>query len=57
MSETVRKTSKEQRRPTPAQERALEEVLWRCREIYDAALEQLIAAWQRRRDSVSRGVP
>jgi putative transposase len=49
-----RKTYKENLRPTPAQERALEEVLWRCRERYNAALEQRITAWQRRRLSVSR---
>jgi putative transposase len=51
--QTVRKTFKEKLRPTPAQERALEEVLWRCRELSNAALEQRIAAWQRRRVSVS----
>ena len=48
------KTYKEKLRPTPAQERALEEVLWRCRELYNAALEQRITAWQRRHVSVSR---
>src|SRR5690349_5081626 len=51
---TLHKTFKEKLRPTPAQERALEEVLWRCRELYNAALEQRIAAWQRRRVSLSR---
>ena len=50
----LRKTYKEKLRPTPAQERALEEVLWRCRDLYNAALEQRITAWQRRRVSVSR---
>src|SRR5260370_24904986 len=54
MPETVRKTYKEKRRPTPAQERALNDVLWRCRELYNAALEQRITAWQRGRVSVSR---
>jgi putative transposase len=48
------KTYKEKLRPTPAQERALEEVLWRCRDLYNAALEQRITAWQRRRASISR---
>jgi putative transposase len=52
--QTVRKTFKEKRRPTPAQERVLDEVLWRCRELYNAALEQRITAWQRRRVSISR---
>jgi putative transposase len=51
---TVHKTYKEKLRPTPAQERTLEEVLWRCRDLYNAALEQRITAWQRRRVSVSR---
>ncbi len=52
--QTVRKTYKEKLRPTPSQERALEEVLWRCRDLYNTALEQRITAWQRRRVSVSR---
>jgi putative transposase len=54
MSETVRKTYKEKLRPTPTQARALDEVLWRCRTLYNSALEQRITAWQRRRVSVSR---
>jgi putative transposase len=52
--ETVRKTYKEKLRPTPAQERVLDEVLWRCRTLYNVALEQRITAWQRCRISVSR---
>ncbi len=52
--QTVRKTYKEKLRPTPAQERALDEVLWRCRDLYNTALEQRITAWQRRRVTVSR---
>jgi putative transposase len=51
---TVRKTFKEKLRPTPAQKRALDEVLWRCRDLYYTALEQRITAYQRRRVSVSR---
>jgi hypothetical protein len=46
MCETVasgRKTFKEKLRPTPLQEQTLEEVLWRCRELYNAALEQRIS--------------
>jgi len=46
-AQTARKTFKEKLRPTPAQERALEEVLWRCRDLYNAALEQRITAYQR----------
>ncbi len=52
--QTVRKTYKEKLRPTPAQERELEVVLWRCRDLYNTALEQRIIAWQRARVSVSR---
>jgi putative transposase len=50
----VRKTYKEKLRPTPAQKRALERVLWRCRDLYNVALEQRIIAWQRRHVSLSR---
>src|SRR5712691_2852672 len=48
------KSYKEKLRPTPAQQRALEEVLGRCRALYNTALEQRITAWQRCRVSVSR---
>jgi hypothetical protein len=51
---TVRNTFPETLQPTPAPERALVEVLWRCRELYNAALEQRISAWQRRRVSIAR---
>jgi putative transposase len=51
---TGHKTYKEKLRPTLAQERALEDVLWRCRELYNAALEQRITVYQRRHISVSR---
>jgi putative transposase len=51
---TCRKTSKEKLRPTPAQAWALEEVLWRCRDLYNAGLEQRSTAWQRCQVSVSR---
>jgi putative transposase len=54
VAETVRKTYKEKLRPTPAQARMLDEVLWRCRALYNAALQQRITAWQRRRVSVTR---
>jgi putative transposase len=51
---TCRKTYKEKLRPTPAQERELEAVLWRCRTLYNTALEQRITAWERCRVSVTR---
>lgn len=43
--QSVRKTYKEKLRPTPTQERALRDVLWRCRDLYNTALEQRITAW------------
>jgi putative transposase len=52
--QSLRKTYKEKLRPTPTQERMLDEVLWRCRDLYNTALEQRITAWQRRHVSVSR---
>ena len=52
--DTVRKTFKEKLRPTCAQGRALDEVLWRCRELYNAGLEQRKTAWERCHVSVSR---
>ncbi len=54
MSGTVRKTYKEKLRPTPAQERALDDVLWRCRTLDNTALEQRITAWRRCHVSVTR---
>ena len=52
--ETVRKAYKEKLRPTPVQERALDEVLWRCRRLYNVALEQRKTAWDRFHVSVKR---
>jgi putative transposase len=49
-----RKTYQDKLRPTPAQERALEHVLWRCRTLYNVALEQRIIAWQRCHVCVTR---
>jgi putative transposase len=51
---TCRKTYKEKLRPTPTQERQLEEVLWRCRTLYNTALEQRITAWGRCHVSLTR---
>ena len=39
---SARKTYQEKLRPTPTQERQLEAVLWRCRTLYNTALEQRI---------------
>ena len=52
--ETVRKTYKEKLRPTPEQVQALDEVLWRCRKLYNAGLEQRKTAWERCHVSVKR---
>ena len=54
MPETVRKTYQEKLRPTPAQERELERVLWRCRTLYNTALEQRIFLWKQRGVSLTR---
>jgi putative transposase len=50
---TVRKTFKYQLSPTPEQARALETVVWRCRTLYNTALEQRKTAWERCGVSVS----
>jgi putative transposase len=51
--QSVRKTYKYRLVPTPDQERALETVLWRCRELYNAALEERKRAWEKCRVSVN----
>src|SRR5215472_12121482 len=47
-------TYQETLKPTPAPERALERVLWRCRTLYNTALEQRICLWKQRGISISR---
>lgn len=54
MAESVCKTFKEKLRPTPTQEAALDEVLWRCRTLYNTALEQRIMLYRQRAISLSR---
>ena len=44
---TVHKTFKYRLSPTPAQAQALEVVLWRCRVLYNMALEQRKTWWER----------
>ena len=51
---SVRKTYKEKLRPTPAQERQLEAVLWRCRTLYNTVLEQRVILWKQCGISVGR---
>jgi putative transposase len=50
---TCRKTYKYRLKPAPAQARALEIVLWRCRDLYNAGLEERKAAYERRGVSVN----
>ena len=49
----VRKTYKYKLMPTPEQERTLQTVLWRCRELYNAGLEERKVAWEQCRISVT----
>jgi putative transposase len=51
--QSVRKTFKYQLLPTPEQERTMATVLWRCRELYNAGLEERKAAWEKCRVTVS----
>jgi putative transposase len=52
--ETVRKTYQEKLRPTPQQGRQLEAIMWRCRTLYNTALEQRITLWKQRGVLVTR---
>ncbi len=49
----TRKTFKYKLKPTAEQERAMAFVLRRCRELYNAALEERQAAWQQRGVSIT----
>jgi putative transposase len=56
--ETVRKTSQEKHRPTLAQERELERILWRCRTLYKhraGAAYHAVEATRRLAESLSAG--
>jgi putative transposase len=46
-SGSARKTCKYKLMPTAAQEQALATVLWRCRELHSAGLEERKAAWEK----------
>jgi putative transposase len=50
---TIHKTFKYKLTPSPAHAQVLEEVLWRCRELYNAGLEERNAAWERCHVSVN----
>jgi putative transposase len=45
--QSIRKTYKYKLKPTPAQEQALETILYRCRTLYNTALEQRRTWWER----------
>ncbi|HEY1389574.1 MAG TPA: transposase [Ktedonobacterales bacterium] len=51
---TLRKTFKYKLKPTPAQERLLEDIVWQCRRLYNTGLEQRITLWKQRGVSISR---
>ena len=46
-AETVRKAYKYKLKPTSEQERTLDETVWRCRTLYNMALEERITAYRR----------
>src|SRR5690242_17062397 len=46
-TQSTRKTFRYKLRPTPQQERAMAFVLRRCRELYNAALQERREAWQK----------
>jgi putative transposase len=52
--ETVRKSYKYKLKPAPHQERVMAETLWRCRTLYNAALEQGVFLWKQRGVSLTR---
>ena len=49
----TRKTFKYKLHPTPDQDRVMEHVLWRCRELYNAGLEERKRAWEKCHVSVN----
>jgi putative transposase len=55
-TETLRKTFKYKLHPTPAQARAMDAVVWRCRELYNAGLEERREAWRKCRVSVTEAM-
>ncbi len=52
--EGLRKAYKYKLKPTPEQARQLEQVLWRCRTLYNTALEQRITAYRQRGVTLTR---
>src|SRR6478752_1760603 len=54
--QTVRKTFKYKLKPTPEQEQAMAFVVRRCRELYNAALQERKAAWEQRHVNVTEAM-
>jgi len=52
-SGSVRKTSKYKLMPTPDQALALDRVVWRCRTLYNVAVDERKTAWERRHVALS----
>ena len=50
---TVHKAYHYELSPTPAQAHALHELVWRCRVLYNTALEQRISWWRRTQSIVA----
>ena len=50
----MRKSYKYKLKPTPEQERVLDETLWRCRTLYNTALEERITAYRQRGVTITR---
>jgi putative transposase len=48
VSEIIRKPYKYKLKPTPEQARQMETIVWRCRTLYNTALEQRKIAYERR---------
>src|SRR5262245_60579783 len=53
---TVHKTFKYKLQPTPAQEEAMAFVVRRCRELYNAGLQERREAWQKRSVSITAAI-
>src|SRR6516165_879806 len=51
--QSAHKTFKYKLMPSPGQKRTLATVLWRCRELYNAGLQERKAAWEQRRVCVT----
>lgn len=51
---SLRKTYKYKLKPTPAQERMLDNILWRCRRLYNTALEQRQFVYAQRGATLNR---